>query len=232
MWAIADLATYNPNRPPLPIVHHETLVLRDLPSLIRKQIRANFQREPTPTIHLFVPRTLFSQGVEMLPSSRRAVLGSEYPCVLRTNLKTHPIDYYYYEDWHRKWAHLATDWETATATVFTSLDCQQEEKAIFTALESMSAAVLKNCEAVDQLFDLISEEVALPVALWSRDAQFQDNLSDILDCIVKTLPRRIHQERVSAHESTNPATLGHHLSLVWEDPRVVPPDMQFDPEAC
>jgi len=116
IWAISDIDAYNPNRPPLPLVQNEILALSDLPTLIRKQIRKHFRREPTPVIHLFVPRDLLCQGVEMWPSSRRAVLGSEYPCVLRTNLKTHPIDYYYYDDWHEKWRQVANAWERATAS--------------------------------------------------------------------------------------------------------------------
>jgi V8-like Glu-specific endopeptidase len=232
MWAIADLATYNPNRPPPPLVRNEILTLSDLPTFIRKQIRKHFRRMPTPIIHLFIPRDLLCQGVEMWPSSQRAVLGSEYPCVLRTNLKTHPIDYYYYDDWHEKWRQLASAWETATVDVFETLDCQQDDDTLFKALKAINAAVLKNCAAVGELFDVIAEDTALPIALWSRDAQYQDTISDVLDCIVKQLPERIRRERYSVHNAKNPDTLGHHLSLVWEDPQVVPPDMQFDPEAC
>jgi hypothetical protein len=108
MWAIADLAHYNPKRPPPPVVKDETLTLAAIPGRIRSILR-NFPPKPVPTIHLFVPRRLFAQGMEMFPSSRRATLGSEYPCVLRTNLKTHPSDRYCYETWQNKWTALATE---------------------------------------------------------------------------------------------------------------------------
>jgi vWA-MoxR associated protein C-terminal domain len=99
-------------------------------------------------------------------------------------------------------------------------------------LATTCAARLEHCESVGEWFDWVSEEVALPIALWSREPDFQSQLVDVLDCLVKTLPNRIHQERQTAHKSKGNPLLGHHLSLVWEDPKIVPPDMQFDPEAC
>jgi hypothetical protein len=99
-------------------------------------------------------------------------------------------------------------------------------------LAKTCAAILVECDSASELFDLVSEETALPVALWSRYPRFQDQLANVLDCIVKTLPDRIRQERNTACRSNVKPLLGRHLSLVWEDPKIVPPDMQFDPEVC
>ena len=180
----------------------------------------------------------------MQPIGRlKAVLGGEYPFVVRTNLKSHPISYYYYDDWNEKWKQLMGVFESNTNDELKPVDCSLSEWEVIEALETIRAAILKNCNSVGDFFELISEETALPVALWSRNPQFQDNLNDVLDCIVKTLPDRIRQERYTAHkseiqqeqdtahESQIKTMLGHHLSLVWEDPKIVPPDMQFDPEA-
>jgi hypothetical protein len=230
MWAIADLAQYTPKRPPLPVVKDETLTLTDIPELIRRALR-NFPPQPVPTIHLFVPRTLFAQGIEMFPSSRRTTLGSEYPCVLRTNLKTHPSDRYCYETWQNKWTDLEPNWGTPAVDVLADLDGEQNEDDLFDALEMMPAAIVQNSGDIGDLFDLIAEETALPIALWSRrnDPQ-QDKFGDILNCVLQTLPQQVHQARRSAHRAKNDDALGQHLSLLWEDPRIVPPDMQFDPD--
>lgn len=235
LWAVPDRETYNPHNPPIPIVREEVLSYKKLPTFLREKIRQKLRKNPTPTIHLFVPWTLFDCNFEMLSSSRLgAVLGSEYPFVVRRNLKTHPIGHYYYDDWTEKWEQLENAFENNTCKVFKSVNCSLPEGDLMAGLTSIGvgAVRLEKCDSMGNLFDLIAEETALPVALWSRDPQFQDQLNTVLDCLVRDLPERIRQERDTAYRSNIKPLLGHHLSLVWEDPKIVPPDMVFDPEAC
>jgi len=233
LWVVSDRETYDPHNPPMPLVSEQILSIAELPGFIRDQIRRKLRKIPTPMIHLFVPRTLFGCDIEMQSSSKLgAILGSEYPFVIRTNLKTHPIGYYYYDDWQEKWEQLEKAYGDKTCDVFKSIDCSQPDKNLIAKLGSISAAMLEKCDSVGELFELIADETALPVALWSREPQFQGRLADVLDCIVKQFPHRIRQERRTACNSEVNPLLGHHLSLVWEDPKIVPPDMQFDPEAC
>jgi vWA-MoxR associated protein C-terminal domain/vWA-MoxR associated protein middle region (VMAP-M) 1 len=231
MWAIPERSTYNPYNPPKPIVSEHVLSTQELPAFLRQTIREEIGKK-TPIIHLFVPRTLFCCDVEMLPCNRfGSALGSEYPFVIRTNLKTHPIGYYYYDDWNEKWEQVEAAFDSQTHEVVRSINCSVSEKDLITELANTCAATLEKCDSVGELFDLVSEETALPVALWSRHPQFQDQLATVLDCVVEALPDRIRQERDAACKSEEKQLLGHHLSLVWEDPKIVPPDMQFDQEA-
>lgn len=233
LWAIPDRDTYNPLNPPRALVPEKVVLRSELPAFLRKQIRNKLRKKPVPTIHLFVPRTLFDCDVEMVPSSKLGmVLGSEYPLVIRTNLKAHPIGYFYYDDWNEKWEQVEQAFDHKTCDEVRPVDCSSVETKLIQELTTIYAAMLKDCDAVGEFFDLIAEETALPVALWSRDSQVQDQLADVLDCIVQQLPERIRQERDVASKSKVKPLLGHHLSLVWEDPRIVPPDMLFDPEAC
>ncbi|TBR56398.1 hypothetical protein B4U84_30095 [Westiellopsis prolifica IICB1] len=230
LWAIPNLETYNPHKPPMPIILEEVLPRQELPKFVRKKIRDKFRKQPTPTIHLFVPRILFGDDFEMLTSSDfGAVLGSEYPFVVRTNLKTHPIGCYYYDDWHEKWKQIEKTFKNKTCEVAKFIDCSQPAEDLISELEKTCAVILKNCDSVGSWFDLIAEETALPVALWSRNPQFQDQLANVSDGIFEDLPDRIRQEREKAYNSEKPL-LGHHLSLLWEDPKILPPDMQFYPE--
>lgn len=231
LWAVPNLETYNPHKPPMPIISEEVLPRQELPKFVRKKIRDKLRKEPTPTIHLFVSRFFFDDDFEMLTSSNfGAVLGSEYPFVVRTNLKTHPIGWYYYDDWHEKWEQIEKVFKNKTCKVAKFIDCSLPENDLISELEKTCAVILKNCDSVGSWFDLIAEETALPVALWSRNTQFQDQLANVLDGIFKDLPDRIYQERKTAHESKIESLLGHYLSLLWEDPKIVPPDMQFNPE--
>jgi hypothetical protein len=233
MWAIEESTLESANSLPPPLVGDEICTSQTLPQKIRETIRAKLGKV-APIIHLFVPRSYFDQGIEMKPSGPRAALGSEYSCVLRTNPNTcvQIRTQYYKDDLLQKWEQLQAVLEDLSKDILPVLDCQQSEDELFDALESTYAALLKNCAAAGEWFDLVSEEVALPVALWSRDVQFQDTLEDVLDCCVRTLPERIRQARHGAYRAKNPAVLGHHLSLVWEDPNVMPPDTLLDPEAC
>ncbi|KOP23034.1 hypothetical protein AMR41_28240 [Hapalosiphon sp. MRB220] len=231
LWAIPNLETYNPDKPPMPVILEEELSRQELPKFVRKKIRDKFRKQPTPTIHLFVPRILFGDDFEMLRSSDLgAVLGSEYPFVVRTNLKTHPIGCYYYDDWHEKWKQIEKAFKNKTCEVAKFIDCSLPAEDLIPELEKTCAVILQNCDSVGSWFDSLEEETALPVALWSRNPQFQDQLANVSDCIFKDLPDRIHQERKKAHKSKIELLLGHHLSLLWEDPKIVPPDMQFNPE--
>lgn len=231
MWAIPERSTYNPYNPPRPVVSEHILSAQKLPSFLRQTIRSKIGKKRTPTIHLFVPRTLFDCGVEMLPASDQGfVLGSEYPFVIRTNLKTHPIGYYYYDDWQEKWEQVENAFGYQTCEVVKSIDCSQAEADLITAFSTTCVAMLEQCESVGELFEIVSEETALPVALWSRDPDFQFQLTDVLDCLLQHLPERIRQERYACKPKGKPL-IGHHLSLMWEDPKIVPPDMQFDLEA-
>ncbi|BAZ22803.1 peptidase S1 and S6 chymotrypsin/Hap [Kalymmatonema gypsitolerans NIES-4073] len=231
IWAVPNREAYKRQNPPRPLVREEVLSYQKLPAFLRDQIRQKLRKKPTPTIHLFVPRKLFGDDFEMLTSNNLgAVLGSEYPFVVRTNLKTLPIVQYYYDDWDEKWEQIEKAFKNKTCEVAKFIDCSRPAEDLIAELEETCAVILKNCDSVGSWFDLIAEETALPVALWSRNPQFQDQLAHVLDGIVEKLPDRIHQERKTAHKSKIKPLLGHHLSLVWEDPKIVPPDMQFDSE--
>jgi V8-like Glu-specific endopeptidase len=233
LLAVPDRDTYNPYEPLLPIAQEEGLSPQALPAFLQKTIRDRLHKKTTPTIHLFVPRDLFDCDFAMLPSSRLGdALGSKYPLVIRTNLTTHPIGRYYRDDWQEKWEQVEQAFENPICTTVKPIDCSLPEGELIAELKTIWAAMLEKCDCVSDLFELASEETVLPLALWSRDPQFQNHLTEVLDGIVRHLPDRIQQERATAFKSQIKPVLGHHLSLVWEDPKIVPPDMQFDPEAC
>jgi vWA-MoxR associated protein C-terminal domain/Trypsin-like peptidase domain/vWA-MoxR associated protein middle region (VMAP-M) 1 len=232
MRTVPDRETYAIQSPPLPLVQdHVLATIIELPEFIRSQIKRLRTSSTPPVIHLFVPRSLWSDAVEMQPIGRFGIaLGEEHPFVLRTNLTTHPVSNSYYDDWEQKWQQLETAYQGQTYDVFTSVDCSLSDRALLTVLKNTSAALLKECDAVDEWFELITEEVALPVAFWSRDPQLQSQLETVLDGIVQQFPQRIQAERCTAVSCGLASSLGHHLSLMWEDPKIMPPDMQFDPE--
>jgi hypothetical protein len=237
LWAVPDRAIYTSQSPPQPLVKdHHLATIVELPEFIRNQIKNKLGKpSPPPVIHLFVPRSLLNCAIEMQPFGKLGVvLGKEYPVVLRTNLTTHPIHPYYYGDWEQKWQQIEEVYENQTCQIFTAVDCSLSGQDLLDVLKDTTAALLKDCDAVDEWFELISEEVALPVAFWSREPECQCQLESVLDGTVQQFPQRIQKERCAAVNSKTNLPLGSHLSLMWEDPKIVPPEMltviMFDPE--
>lgn len=241
MWAIAHPEISNSPSPPLRIVQEATQTLDKLPKFIQDQHRDRFGKAIIPLIHLFVPRGLLGCDVEMQPMGRlRDILGGTYPLVIRTNLAVHPTSRWYDSDWEHKWQEIEKSLDQPTCEIFADIDCQALSESnpdliadLVESLETKNVAILRNCADFEELFGLLAEEKdsALPVALWARDPQFEPDLPTLLDCIARKFPDRIRQERARAKRSRNQILIGHHLSLVWEDYRIVPPDMRFGSEA-
>jgi hypothetical protein len=229
IWPVSNRNIYNPRNPQNPTITDEVMMVDELPIFIREQLR-NFHKEPTPTIHLFLPHKLFDCDMEMRScGSRRYVLGSMYEFVIRTNLNTHPIVYQsYYDDWVEKWQKIEAACEQQSRGFFKPVDCSQSDANLVKELADVNAAMLTNCHSFDsvgEVFGLIgNDDVALPVAIWLRKCQLQGSLVDVCDC-VKSLRERVRKERNAAHESQLEQSLGYHIGLVWEDPKVLPPGM-------
>jgi hypothetical protein len=227
---------------PLALVQNETLNRHDLPQYIFGLCREKFGQGQLPTIHCFVPRALLCCDVDMQPFGRlKQRLGSVYPFVIRTNLAVHPIGRYYYDDWHEKWTQIKQVLDHQTRDVLNTIECHalsdENEDALNDLMDQLadqSAVVLTCCDSFEELFELLAGEKysALPLALWSRTPDLEHNLPNLLDGLLRRLPSRIQEERQNVERARDQNMIGHHLSLMWEDPTVVPPDMQFDPEAC
>lgn len=236
LWQICDAATYSPS-----FVTQKTLTLPELPTFIQRECSERFSKKPIPVIHLFVPRDLLSCDVEMQPIGRlKERLGSTYPFVMRTNPAVHPIGVQYWEDWQEKWKQIRDASSTPTAEVFKAVDCcpllDPDEEALFDLIDELSehsAARLGNCISVEEILGLLADEksCALPVAIWSRNPEFESDIPKVLDCVMDTLQDRIRKEREEARRSRKKMRLGHHLTLVWEDPNILPPNVSFSLES-
>ncbi|MEL6382507.1 MAG: trypsin-like peptidase domain-containing protein [Cyanobacteria bacterium J06626_18] len=236
LWPIFDRATYSPQAPPQPLVQDHVIALSQLPEFIQRQCRNRFGKKTVPVIHLFVPRDLLGCDVEMQPIGKlKERLGSTFPFVMRTNLAVHPVGAWYWDDWREKWQAIQAALERKTADVFDAVDCaalEAGEDALIDLMDTLAeqhAALLSNCASVEDLFELLADEKdsALPIALWSRQPELEAEVPKVLDCVMRTLKERIRQERGAAKRGRDKMLLGHHLTLVWEDPKIVPPDVQF-----
>lgn len=235
IWPVADRNTYTLRRPPESIVQKKEMPISEVPTFIREQRRKRLANQ-SPTVHLFAPFNIFERNLEMWPCDRRGRgLGCQYPLVLRINLNAAPwvdLDYFfesqYYADWSKKWMLLEQALQSSTADVLVPVNYDDIDWDDL--VENISAARLENCSDVEDFFAQVADETALPIALWARDAALESQLGDVLDGTLEQLGERIRQERESAQSAEDDGLLGHNLSLLWEDPKIIPPDIiPFDP---
>ena len=228
LWAIASREAYLLDRTGEPFIYQEEIVFNELAAFIRDEHRCRFSMKPPPVVHLFVSPGWLHHEFDRQTCGKKARkrLGSEYPLVLRM---IPPSQIYGYEaTWEAEWKLLEQLLNKKAADVLKCIDCTDAEDAV-AEIEDCRAAVLENCDDLEDLFDLIVDsDTALPVALWVRDRSMQAQVGNVLDRPLAKLKERIFEERKQAHKYKGNALLGHNLSLMWEDPVIVPPDLRFD----
>jgi len=226
LWAIASRDRYDRNLPPKPLLSARTFSLEELPKQIVDTIRKTLGKKVDPFVHLFVPCKLLCCDAETR-GGRRTLLG-DYVFSVRINPKTCPqLGQDFDDDWNDKWARIESSWQESAVSVLAPIDCRLYDSApdeVLDELEGTDAATLSGYSALGNVFgDMVDEGIALPVVLWSRDRQFDSALNGVLDGPLGDLPRRVREIRGQARGDEN-AVLGRHLSLMWEDPKIVPPD--------
>lgn len=71
-------------------------------------------------------------------------------------------------------------------------------------------------------------ETATPIALWLREAlTCAPDVENLLDCALHTVADRVTERRREAYDNDDDSDLGKHLSLIWENPYRIPPDINY-----
>ncbi|NEQ08111.1 MAG: hypothetical protein F6K37_19800 [Moorea sp. SIO4E2] len=79
----------------------------------------------------------------------------------------------------------------------------------------------------------VIDTTAIPVALWLRKNDFktincQEQLNQLLKCKINELPEKVQEQRLKApNEDNGQEHIGHHLALLWEDPYLLPPQIDY-----
>ncbi|NER28609.1 MAG: trypsin-like peptidase domain-containing protein [Symploca sp. SIO1C4] len=234
MWAIGDPDTYDSREPPPPLLETKKLLFTELPSFIDQWIDEEESLD-NPMVHFFVPRYWLALNLDSYKTKSGLTLGSQYKLVMRIDLSQSPTLGKYYKWWQEKWQKILREKvQSLAGATFVRADITQKKQLL--ELKYAEMAILENLtEAqVEEVFTFITKKTALPVALWLRRSELSDRVDHVLDTKVVELPQRILKERLNALEEEENHCLGHHLSLVWEDPNIVTPTMnlQFDQEVC
>ncbi|NEO47490.1 MAG: hypothetical protein F6K55_26555 [Moorea sp. SIO4A3] len=85
----------------------------------------------------------------------------------------------------------------------------------------------------DKILKVI-DTMEIPVALWLRKNDFktiincQEEFDKLFECQINELPKKVEEQRLNApNEEDKQEHIGHHLALLWEDPDLLPPQIDY-----
>lgn len=215
----------------------ETFTLEQIPSLLEDYLDkitpylTDFSSQPT--IEVFLPYELLNEPIdtwiiqqeEELPIS----IGSLYKVILRSSRRLRK-EYPHRNVWVQKWKTLKELTENACSKCCTSGDCHSW-KELFSILNQETAIALKLLKPPSNNFFKVMNQTAIPVALWLRqelqNSHHQVELDELLICSITELPERVKRKRSDDFPYDYEQRIGHHLSLLWENPHILPPQIEY-----
>lgn len=212
--------------------------------LIRLLKKGSNEFVKEPEIHIFLPLELMNQNIDcwLLDDDYgiRKPLGHEYKVVLRCAERASG-SYRKRSRWVEKWRHhQSLVQEKAKAReVFTSGDDSDLTELSYALAEVEDTIVgLKVTQAPSQekpddlmppngLFGVLLQS-GLPLAVWGRCKLHEPSNETELDrvlqsCCLESLPSIVKKERSQSRNKEKDCHIGHHLSLLWDDPDLLPP---------
>lgn len=221
IWVIDDRDRYDPLEPHPPRVQERVIAFSELPTFLETWLQEESNLD-SPMIHCFVARHLLGCDLDACKTESELTLGSQYRLVMRTDIEqSPPPGGQYHARWKNKWQSFEAKQHSVAREAFVRSDCR-DKRQLYRQLRSAEMAILENLprDQVGEIFKFIADKIALPIALWVRQDEFCEDLDRLLDCTVINLPESVLEERLEAMDETY---LGYHVSLVWEDPKVIPP---------
>ena len=210
--------------------------------------------ETPDSIHMFLPLKLINFAPDQWTCKETKgfspLFGTSHQLVLRCSDRIYGNPpYTLNRKWERKWQVVERLDDQSHHSTLKEADPSNLRK-FYTAVERYSSLAenadivgVKLTQSLDSLkedtdeeaFEILITESALPVALWVRqkieDSACEAAINQVLqDCSLKELPEKIQQARLDAFDcdETPSCHIGNHLSLMWDDPYLVPPDAPPD----
>jgi hypothetical protein len=220
----------------------EKVTLKTLPQLVLACLQEVLDKSPANlTLHLILPLAWLNQACDRWSAIDRAKfpflpdvrVGVRFRCVVRITERLNPdIFKMFQEPWQAKWQKLLalTPGEICAAFV---LGDELSQTELFPKLNQPTSVGLKLSKVYEesQYYQLFGTLIAagIPVAIWLRQDQFAKKicvataLDQLLNCKIATLPDQVKQLRTTAIGEAENAHIGHHLSFLLEDPKLIPP---------
>ena len=192
-------------------------------------------------IEFFLPIALLKQEdlsydwLDIKKSNICVKLCQQYPVIFRLIERIKDENQDLIGVWKGKWQQIETSNPNFVNLVSTGIvpyppdpkKCQNIDSQLIQAQTIGVKVDLVSAEDLEKLLNKILLK-AIPIALWSRCAlnktKCLDEINRILNCLagnLNQLPDAIHRERNDAQRGME--HIGHHICLLLEDPRRIPP---------
>jgi hypothetical protein len=194
-----------------------------------------------PMVQIFLPLKLMDADIDVWPiqpGKSRKRFGTEHEVILRAGDRLNPSEYELGHDWQAKWRDLETQFAEFAHGVFKSA---QDADSVYGIGRlpgvlgiSLAKAIstLSEQERID-LFEALILDSDIPLALWVRQScggiDCLKELETVLkNCCIGKLSTSILNKRLeplTVSPELRPIHIGNHLSLLWDDPNLLPPDL-------
>jgi hypothetical protein len=238
-WFIRDgknaIFDEHPDYPPpevyqnLDVQERNRFFWEEIPNLIKHLLsQINLSDSSTqPTIELFLPYELLQESIHTFAIEEDELLvpiGGQYQVVFRS-CKRVAKEYKHRNLWVQKWK-SSQGCNKFCHDALVLGDC--DWKKLLYILDQNSAIGLKLSKLPSEEIFKVINRTGIPVALWltqeSPEKMFQTDFDKFLQCCsVPELPEKIKQKRLEAF-SEGENQIGNYLSLLWENPYIVPPE--------
>lgn len=211
-----------------------------LNSLLAEQRRVCEYCQNYPQIHVFLPLELIHLDVDAWllnpeDSRRREYLGHDHVVVIRC-ANRYDGNYKKSPSWLQLWSrHQALLQEPAQDVFVPGDDSDLDElmdildDAVQPDRNVVGLQISQPPQDVEELCCELLDS-GLPLAVWPRcslaNKSHETQLADLLAaCCLEQLPNTIKAKRYETRKRKNSIDchIGHHLSLLWDDPYLVPP---------
>ncbi|MCW5319158.1 hypothetical protein GTQ43_37835 [Nostoc sp. KVJ3] len=200
------------------------------------------------TIEIFLPSEHICTEVEhwsiLDRKNKQIPIGTKYPIIVRSYERLN-LNYCRdcLNDWRKNWNRVKDLLQiTPTHEEFEHIeelhDCNWDEIISNFLQENVKIGFKVGCPVSEakqeDLFNAL-DDAAVPIALWARykvpDIDHSTEINKLLTSrSLMELPRYIYEQRVKTCKPKNPPEkhLEYHLSLLWEDPYRLTPDVMFE----
>jgi len=196
------------------------------------------------TVEFCLPRRLLCSDVDhWIVTAGRSTpvkIGIQHRVIVRSLERAHNMELW--PSWKSKWSRLQSqrlgsgglDGSVAPFLICNEEDCENQESlyarlrnyyVICLALALIPPDLpLPRADILDTVLD-----AGIPIALWPRHCvdHLQASLDSLLSgCDLSELPKLVWKLRLEAASKRDEGHLGHRLTLLWDDPDRLPPDVQ------
>jgi len=244
-WLIRDTQDYQAHRQGIsPIIiagmtgdetYAQVDLPHELPNLISQfLVESNHLFDSDPELHICLPVELMNHDVDLWKLDDggpvKPFLGRRYRVVLRCTERW-SRSYKQEKMWKQKWERHKSLLEKIACDAFIEGDDDDLEALYYDLLEEtvvgLKVKQAPTAVGINSLFGVLLQ-AGTPIAIWGR-SNLQSTTNDIEFarvlglCQLSNLLHTVKEERQKARRASADAHIGHHLSLLWDDPYLVPP---------